>query len=80
MKEERIAYLLIALSIIMTITNIAGWTDISWWIVLAPVLSPFLLIMFLVIMLVSFITIGFLISVIRNSTRTIKTKVCKKVS
>lgn len=80
MKEERIAYLLIALSIIMTITNIAGWTDISWWIVLAPVLSPFLLVMFLSIMLVGFITIGFLISVTSNIKRKIKTKVCKKVS
>lgn len=75
MKEERIAYLLIALSIIMTITNIAGWTDISWWIVLAPVLSPFLLVMFIAIMLVSFITVGFLISVARDVTRKIRTKV-----
>lgn len=80
MKEEHIAYILIALSCIMTITNIVGWTDISWWIVLAPVLSPFLLVIFLSIMLVGFITIGFLISVTSNITRKIKTKVCKKVS
>lgn len=80
MKEEYIAYLLIALSIIMTITNIVGWTDISWWIVLAPVLCPFLLVMFIAIMLVGFMAIGFLISVTSNITRKIKTKVCKKVS
>lgn len=65
MKEEHIAYALIALTCFMGIANIAGWIDVSWWIVVAPVLTPFVLVLGVALILCLMLLTGVVFNCIR---------------
>lgn len=66
MKETKIAYALIVITAMLAIANIAGWIDISWWIVVAPVLSPFAAIIAIALLFCGAMAIGLLVTSLRD--------------